>query len=38
MTKLMFDLAKMTGKQDRMGVLNPLIRQGLGSGKLIRVA
>jgi len=33
MTKLMFDIAKMTGKAEKMGVLNPLIRQGLGSGQ-----
>ena len=32
MTKLMFDIAKMAGKEGKMGVLNPLIRQGLGSG------
>jgi hypothetical protein len=29
----MFDIAKMAGKQDKMGTLNPLLRQGLGSGK-----
>jgi len=33
MTKLMFDIAKMAGKEGKMGVLNPLIRQGLGSGQ-----
>jgi len=33
MTKWMFDLAKMGGKEDRMGSLNPLLRQGLGHGK-----
>lgn len=33
MTRLMFDIAKMAGKQDKMGTLNPLLRQGLGSGE-----
>ncbi|ORY33403.1 hypothetical protein BCR39DRAFT_519852 [Naematelia encephala] len=30
MTKAAFGLAKMAGKESKMGVLNPLIRQGLG--------
>ena len=30
MTRWMFDLAKAVGKEDRMGSLNPLLRQGLG--------
>lgn len=30
MTRAMFDLAKMAGKNDKMGTLNPLLRQGLG--------
>ena len=34
MTKLMFEIAKMTGKESKMGALNPLMRQGLGSGTL----
>lgn len=28
----MFELAKMGGKEDKMGYINPLLRQGLGSG------
>jgi NAD(P)-dependent dehydrogenase (short-subunit alcohol dehydrogenase family) len=29
MTKLAFDYARATGKEHRMGTLNPLLRQGL---------
>lgn len=38
MTKLMFDLAKMAGKESKMGVLNPLMRQGLGVGTFFDLA
>ncbi|WVR07689.1 hypothetical protein IAU60_004731 [Kwoniella sp. DSM 27419] len=31
MTKAMFDLARVAGKQDKMGVLNPAQRQGIGA-------
>jgi hypothetical protein len=33
MTKAAFGLAKMVGKHGKIGVLNPLIRQGLGTGQ-----
>lgn len=32
MTRAAFKLAQMAGKMDKMGVLNPLLRQGLGHG------
>jgi hypothetical protein len=32
MTRAAFELAKMTGKEGKMGVLNPLLRQGIGAG------
>ena len=32
MTKKIFELAKMGGKDEKMGYINPLLRQGLGSG------
>jgi len=31
MTKPAFDVAESAGKLDRMGVLNPMLRQGIGS-------
>jgi NAD(P)-dependent dehydrogenase (short-subunit alcohol dehydrogenase family) len=33
MTRGAFEMARMAGKEGRMGVLNPLLRQGLGVGE-----
>ena len=32
MTKPAFDVAEMIGKLDRVGVVNPTLRQGIGFG------
>lgn len=33
MTKGLFDLAEMGGKTDKMGSINPMMRQGLAHGQ-----
>jgi hypothetical protein len=32
MTKILFEMAKMMGKEAKLGDLNPQLRQGLGVG------
>ena len=38
MTKPLFELAKAGGKEDKIGYLNPLLRQGLPAGQLSNVS
>ena len=38
MTKPLFELAKAGGKEDKIGYLNPLLRQGLPAGQLSTVS